>query len=152
MAAALKSPVFYTTGNTKVSELLRILQKNKAHMAVVVDEYGGTQGICTLEDILEELVGEIWDEHDEVIEMFQKQSDGSYMIARPRAWMSPSPGWSTVGYWRFRCACWRRQSRNKRGFQGRTRRRVSCPTFSPARFYFCPLTNRPGLSIIVYAC
>ena len=81
MVAALKSPVFYTTGNTKVSELLRILQKNKAHMAVVVDEYGGTQGICTLEDILEELVGEIWDEHDEVIEMFQKQSDGSYMIA-----------------------------------------------------------------------
>ncbi len=79
--AVLKSPVFYTTGNTKVSDLLRILQKNKAHMAVVVDEYGGTQGICTLEDILEELVGEIWDEHDEVIETFQKQADGSYLIA-----------------------------------------------------------------------
>jgi len=81
MAATLKAPVFYTTGNTKVSELLRILQKNKAHMAVVVDEYGGTQGIATLEDILEELVGEIWDEHDEVIETFQKQPDGSYLIA-----------------------------------------------------------------------
>ncbi len=79
--SVLKSPVFYTTGNTKVSDLLRILQKNKAHMAVVVDEYGGTQGICTLEDILEELVGEIWDEHDEVIETFQKQADGSYLIA-----------------------------------------------------------------------
>lgn len=77
----LKAPVFYTTGNTKVSELLRILQKNKAHMAVVVDEYGGTQGIATLEDILEELVGEIWDEHDEVIETFRKQPDGSYLIA-----------------------------------------------------------------------
>lgn len=77
----LKSPVFYTTGNTKISELLRILQRNKAHMAVVVDEYGGTQGIATLEDILEELVGEIWDEHDEVIESFQKQEDGSYIIA-----------------------------------------------------------------------
>ena len=76
-----KSPVFYTTGNTKVFELLRILQKNKAHMAVVVDEYGGTEGIVTLEDILEELVGEIWDEHDEVIETFQKQPDGSYLIA-----------------------------------------------------------------------
>ena len=71
----------YTTGNTKISDLLRILQKNKAHMAVVVDEYGGTEGIATLEDILEELVGEIWDEHDEVIEIFQKQEDGSYLIA-----------------------------------------------------------------------
>ena len=79
--SALKAPVFYTTGNTRAFELLRILQKNKAHMAVVVDEYGGTQGICTLEDILEELVGEIWDEHDEVIELFQKQPDGSYVIA-----------------------------------------------------------------------
>ncbi|MCI8422156.1 MAG: HlyC/CorC family transporter [Lawsonibacter sp.] len=77
----LISPVFYTTGNTKISELLRILQKNKAHMAVVVDEYGGTQGIATLEDILEELVGEIWDEHDEVIESFRKQANGSYLIA-----------------------------------------------------------------------
>ncbi len=81
MVSNLKSPVFYTTGNTKISDLLRILQKNKAHMAIVVDEYGGTEGIATLEDILEELVGEIWDEHDEVIENFQKQSDGSYIIS-----------------------------------------------------------------------
>ena len=81
MLKNLKSPVFYTTGNTKISDLLRILQKNKAHMAVVVDEYGGTEGIATLEDILEELVGEIWDEHDEVIENFQKQSDGSFLIS-----------------------------------------------------------------------
>jgi len=72
--------VIYTTGNTKISDLLRILQKNKAHMAVVVDEYGGTEGIATLEDILEELVGEIWDEHDEVVESFRKQEDGSYLI------------------------------------------------------------------------
>lgn len=81
LVSSLKSPVFYTTGNTRVFELLRIFQKNKAHMAVVVDEYGGTEGIVTLEDILEELVGEIWDEHDEVIETFQKQPDGSYVIA-----------------------------------------------------------------------
>ena len=81
MVKNLKAPVFYTTGNTKISELLRILQRNKAHMAVVVDEYGGTQGIATLEDIVEELVGEIWDEHDEVIETFRKQADGSYLIA-----------------------------------------------------------------------
>ena len=72
--------VIYTTGNTKISDLLRILQKSKAHMAVVVDEYGGTEGIATLEDILEELVGEIWDEHDEVVEAFSKQEDGSYLI------------------------------------------------------------------------
>ena len=79
--ASLIAPVLYTTGNTKISDLMRILQRKKAHMAVVVDEYGGTEGICTLEDIVEELVGEIWDEHDEVIEEFKKQPDGSYLIA-----------------------------------------------------------------------
>lgn len=73
--------VIYTTVTTKIDELLRILQQNKVHMAVVVDEYGGTEGVVTLEDILEELVGEIWDEHDEIIEAFQKQEDGSYTIA-----------------------------------------------------------------------
>ena len=77
----LITPVLYTTGSTKISDLIRILQGHKTHMAVVVDEYGGTDGIVTLEDILEELVGEIWDEHDEVIENFQKQGDGSYLIA-----------------------------------------------------------------------
>ena len=79
--SALVSSVLYTTGNTKISELLRILQREKAHMVVVVDEYGGTEGLVTLEDIVEELVGEIWDEHDEVIEQFKKQEDGSYVIS-----------------------------------------------------------------------
>ena len=65
-------PMLYTTGNTKISELLRILQREKAHMVIVVDEYGGTEGLVTLEDIVEELVGEIWDEHDEVIEEFKR--------------------------------------------------------------------------------
>ena len=64
MISALKAPVLYTTGNTKISELMRILQRNKAHMAVVVDEYGGTSGLVTLEDLLEELVGNIYDEFD----------------------------------------------------------------------------------------
>ena len=74
-------PMLYTTGNTKISELLRILQREKAHMVIVVDEYGGTEGLVTLEDIVEELVGEIWDEHDEVIEEFKKQEDDSYLIS-----------------------------------------------------------------------
>ncbi|MEG0441145.1 MAG: hemolysin family protein [Oscillospiraceae bacterium] len=73
--------VIFSTDNTKISELMRILQKSKTHMVVVVDEYGGTEGIVTLEDILEELVGEIWDETDEVIEQFKKQEDGSYLIS-----------------------------------------------------------------------
>ena len=78
---SMMGSVLYTTGNTKIGELLRILQKEKGHMVVVVDEYGGTEGICTLEDIVEELVGEIWDEHDEVVEEFKKQPDGSYLIS-----------------------------------------------------------------------
>ncbi|MBQ9710548.1 MAG: HlyC/CorC family transporter [Clostridia bacterium] len=68
------------TEHMKISTLLKSLQKHKVHMAVVVDEYGGTCGIVTLEDILEELVGEIWDEHDEVVEYFEKISDTSYIV------------------------------------------------------------------------
>lgn len=67
--------------NTRLSVLLKLLQQTKGHMAVVMDEYGGVIGIVTLEDILEELVGEIWDEHDEIIEEFKRLPDGSYRIA-----------------------------------------------------------------------
>ena len=74
-------PTLYTTGSTQISQLLRTLREQHHHLAVVVDEYGGTEGIITLADILEELVGEIWDEHDEVTEDFRKQSDGSWLVS-----------------------------------------------------------------------
>ena len=75
----MKEPV-YVPQSVKISDLLKVLQKHKAHIAVVSDEYGGTLGIVTMEDILEELVGEIWDEHDEVIENFQKVGENTYRV------------------------------------------------------------------------
>ena len=77
----LVADVLYVTPNKKISELLKDLQLSKAHMAIVIDEYGGTAGLVTMEDIIEELVGEIWDEHDEVIEWFKKIGDDKYLIS-----------------------------------------------------------------------
>ncbi len=74
------SPVNYILPSMSVSDLIKTLQKSKNHFAVVVDEYGGTEGIVTLEDVLEELVGEIWDEHDKFVENFKKLSDGVYEV------------------------------------------------------------------------
>lgn len=71
---------FYTTEHVKISKLLKQLQKKKIHIAVVLDEYGGTLGLVTLEDILEELVGEIWDEHDEEIDYFKRLSDDCFLV------------------------------------------------------------------------
>lgn len=73
-------PAVYITKTKRIGELLKELQKKKSHIAVVLDEFGGTIGIVTMEDILEELVGEIWDEHDEVIEEIQKISDEEYIV------------------------------------------------------------------------
>ncbi|MGN1004741.1 MAG: HlyC/CorC family transporter [Oscillospiraceae bacterium] len=75
----LTNPLFVTPG-IKTFQLFSLLQKNRAHMAIIVDEYGGTVGIVTLEDILEELVGEIWDEHDEVVEEIQQTGEGEYKV------------------------------------------------------------------------
>ena len=77
---SIVSPVKYVSPSMEISELIRVLQKTKTHFAVVTDEYGGTDGILTLEDILEELVGEIWDEHDEVVENVVKLTDDSYKV------------------------------------------------------------------------
>ena len=68
-------PVFAESGE-KLSEVLKTMKKQQTHMCIVVDEYGGTSGLVTMEDILEELVGEIWDEHDEVTEDIQSESEG----------------------------------------------------------------------------
>ena len=73
-------PVIYTSPQVKISSLLKQFQTSKSHMAIVVDEYGGTQGIITMEDILEELVGEIYDEHDRVIEYYKKLDDNTYLV------------------------------------------------------------------------
>ena len=70
----------YTSSQVKISSLLKQFQSSKTHLAVVVDEYGGTEGIITMEDILEELVGEIYDEHDEVIEYYKKIDDNTYLV------------------------------------------------------------------------
>lgn len=64
----------------KINDLLKLLQSHKSHIAVVIDEYGGTQGIVTMEDILEELVGEIWDEHDTVEEPIRKLDAHTFVI------------------------------------------------------------------------
>lgn len=64
-----------------ISEVLKEMQKSKMHMAVVMDQYGGTKGIITLEDIIEELVGEIYDENDEIIAHFVKTGDNEYEVS-----------------------------------------------------------------------
>lgn len=74
------TPPVFTQKSEKINDLLRLLQKNKSHIAVVLDEYGGTFGIVTMEDILEELVGDIWDEHDEVEKELERLEDNNYRI------------------------------------------------------------------------
>lgn len=78
---AILKPVEFVPPTTKISALLKRLQNNKMHFAVVVDEFGGTEGIVTLEDVIEELIGDIWDEHDTVeAESFHKNELGEYIV------------------------------------------------------------------------
>ena len=79
IAEIMTEPVFVYQ-HTKIRDILKMLQHQKSHIAVVVDDFGGTLGIVTMEDILEELVGEIWDEHDEVEEDFKKLGESSYRV------------------------------------------------------------------------
>ena len=72
--------VIYVPDSMRISDVLRKLQGEKRHLAIVVDEFGGTMGIVTLEDILEQLVGEIYDERDEIVEPFVKLTDDKYTV------------------------------------------------------------------------
>ncbi len=79
LSEIMTEPVFVPK-SIMISDLLKVLQTKKSHIAVVSDDYGGTLGIVTMEDILEELVGEIWDEHDEVIETFTEISENKFKV------------------------------------------------------------------------
>ena len=75
----MSEPVFVPK-SLKISDLLKLLQMKKSHIAIVNDGYGGTLGIVTMEDILEELVGEIWDEHDEVVEDIRSEGEDTWAV------------------------------------------------------------------------
>jgi putative hemolysin len=77
----LKRPPYYVPETKRIDDLLREMQRNRTHMAVVVDEYGGSTGVVTLEDILEEIVGDIHDEHERAPALAERLPDGSFRVA-----------------------------------------------------------------------
>lgn len=78
--STIQKRVLFTPETKKISNLLQEFRKKQMHLAIVVDEYGGTKGIVTIEDILEEIVGEIADEYDQDVALYIKQVDGSWII------------------------------------------------------------------------
>lgn len=78
--ASLIRPAYFVPENTPLDDLLEELRTRKIHMAIVVDEYGGTSGLVTMEDLLEEIVGEISDEYDEEVLPYKRMPDGSYLF------------------------------------------------------------------------
>ena len=74
-------PVIFVTKTQKINDVLKDLQEKQLHLAIVTDEYGSTAGLVTLEDIIEEIVGEIWDEHDEKIEEIKEIGEKEYIIS-----------------------------------------------------------------------
>ena len=76
----MMNPPVYAPATLKVSKLLRLCQSTRTHLVIVLDEFGGTEGIVTIEDVLEELVGEIYDEHDDVSEEIVALEDGSLQV------------------------------------------------------------------------
>ncbi len=78
--SSILKPVIFVTKNKSVNDLMKELQEKKLHLAVVTDEYGSTAGIVTLEDILEEIVGDIWDEHDDVVVDVREIGENEYIV------------------------------------------------------------------------
>lgn len=76
----LLHPAYYVPEQKRINELLREFQAEKIHMAIVVDEYGGTSGLVTLEDVIEEIVGEIQDEYDKESPEFSKLTDNTFLV------------------------------------------------------------------------
>ena len=112
--SSIQKPPIYTPETKKISDLLQEFRKKQTHMAIVVDEYGGTEGIVTIEDILEDIVGEIIDESDVEEELNIAQSDGAWIVDPRMSLLDaderlnikiPQEGdYDTIGGYVFHCA------------------------------------------------